>query len=112
MPRTKKKVKEPLNRNLLFSNKELAAWLNNAVIASLAPPTGKIPEKRMRHLKPYVLGIIAPLFEHVAEEAIRPEELVAVLTTAARFTHNVLILKTDAYKAVDVVPTMEDEDVS
>lgn len=70
----------------LFSQKEILAALNNAVVMSRRPARhGEIPEKRLAKLRSYVEALVAPTRLHMGEGMLRPEEVVHFLVTAALF---------------------------
>ncbi len=81
-----------------FSPKELSIALNNCTQACLRPAGCDIMSNSLRRqkLREYALALIEPLLEHVHEgtfeedgvvypSALKPQELVAVLVTAALF---------------------------
>ena len=100
-----------------FTNREVSAFLNNAVIAALNPPLrevergayagGKIDEKRLQRLRHYTLAILAPLVDHVNEGFLSDEELIAVLICGAQYLHRARILRTLTYEQVPIVPELE-----
>lgn len=46
----------------------------------------EIPEARLRKLRAYSQGLIAPLIKHTEEGLVRPEEVVIILLAGALFT--------------------------
>jgi len=103
--------------DVLYSSKEISQFLNNAMIASMSPPSGAIKEARKKRLRHYTLAILAPLIEHTAikiednngseYKLISPEELVAVLVGAAQYIHQALVLKKFEIVKLDSVPELE-----
>lgn len=76
--------------------REVGEAVNNAVVKAFAPSSiGPIPEPRLRKLRAYSQGLLAPMLKHVEEEIIRPEEVVMVLLTAALFTQLKYVMRTD-----------------
>jgi hypothetical protein len=63
--------------------------------------SSEITEKRFPKLREYTEAIIEPLFHHVDEELLMPEELVFVLSAAALIAHQRLVLKTDKLPLVE-----------
>lgn len=68
---------------LTFSHREIVVALNNAVLLAKAPEPGVIPDARLAKLRAYATAVVKPLREHLETEALRPEELVLILSTAA-----------------------------
>ena len=82
-----------------FSQNEVTAALNNAVIVSLQP--NWIPQMmteeagafmRVKHMREFVQDMLAPLLEFIDEGLIKAEEMVAILTTAAVYVHGKYVL--------------------
>jgi hypothetical protein len=79
-----------------FGAREIGDAINNVVIKSLRPASmGTIPEARLRKLRAYSQGLLAPLLKHIDEDILRPEEVVMVLATAALFTQLKYVMRTD-----------------
>jgi hypothetical protein len=83
-----------------YTPREISAALNNAVQAALKPDSGEIPEKRLRRLHEYTSALIEPIVEHMKEELLRPEEMVAILAAAALYTHTTEVLQVENEKRV------------
>jgi hypothetical protein len=92
-----------------FTQREVADATNNAVIRSLRPASlGEIPEPRLRKLRAYSQGLLAPVLKHIEAEVLRPEEAVMVLTTAALFTQLKHVMRTDKMPTAGLVNDMYD----
>lgn len=79
-----------------FTQREIGDSANNLVIRSLRPASlGEIPEERLRKLRAYSQGLIAPMINHMELGIIRPEEIVAVLATGALFIQLKHVMRTD-----------------
>lgn len=66
------------------------------MIRALRPASiGEIPEARLRKLRAYSQGLVAPLLKHIEQDIIRPEEVVVVLSTAALFVQLKNVMRTD-----------------
>ncbi len=82
------------------NQREIAAALNNAVAASLRPARlGPIPEARLKKLHLVAKALLAPALELVevdehGDQALEPEELVAVVAAAALYVHLACVMKT------------------
>lgn len=78
-----------------FTQKEIAAGINNAVAFALRPAKLKeIPEERLRKLREYAKAIIEVPLDDMREEFIRPEELVLTLLVAALFVQLTEVMHT------------------
>lgn len=84
---------KPSNKH--YSQKEIGAALNNAVLAAFgSPELAELEEPRKRQLRNYTAAIIDVIIDHRKKGYLRSnEELVAVLTSAALFTHVLLVAK-------------------
>lgn len=89
-----------------FGMREIGDAANNLVIRAQRPATlGKIPEERLRRLRAYSQGLLAPLIKHIEEEIVRPEEVVFILGAAALFTQLKYVMRTDK---IPFGPTVEE----
>lgn len=66
-----------------YTKREVAAALNNSVIACLRIYGGSLSSARLRKLREYSMAVIRPLLEHVDEELLSAEELTFVLSSSA-----------------------------
>jgi hypothetical protein len=83
----KKKEKE------YYSKHEVGNFLRNAQLAALRYDEFPVTETRVKRLRPYVEGILAPLCEHVDEKLLSPHELVSSLMAAAMYIHATYVLE-------------------
>lgn len=91
-----------INKETLYSNKEISNFLSNAVIAVKAPARGVIAGTRLRYLNYYTVALIEPLLDHVELTALSADELVAVLVIAAKYVHQIKIQGTMKFEAVKI----------
>lgn len=79
-----------------FSQREIAAVLNNAVLRSLKPTRiTELSDKRIQKLQDYAQALVEPTVQHVEEGLLCYEELVAALSAAALFVHLKHIMGSD-----------------
>ena len=79
-----------------FTQREIFEALNNTVVKTLSPASsGIIPDARLRKLRTYALAATAPMIEHTQEGLLSPEELVALLGSAALYVHMRYVMGTE-----------------
>jgi hypothetical protein len=71
----------------LFSSREVAAALNNAVVITSKPGTGEIPDTRKRKLREYAQASIEISLVHVDDGILSSEEAAYVFACAALYIH-------------------------
>jgi hypothetical protein len=92
-----------------YSQRDILAILNNAVLKTVSPTrTGPISKDRLRALRKYTEALIEPTFEHVDEQYLTPEELVAIFSIASLFTQMIKVMGT--LKGAPVVGALFDDD--
>lgn len=86
-----------MKKSQSFNPREIGLHLTNAMTFASRPTSlsSEITEKRMPRLREYMEAVAEPLFEHVDDDLLCPEELVFVFAAAAVYTHQRLVLKTD-----------------
>lgn len=69
----------------LHSAREIAIQLNNLTVLARMPATlgYAIPDGRLKKLRAYAEAIVDPLYRHLDEDLLLPEELVFVLVACA-----------------------------
>lgn len=70
------------NKDVKYSEKEIAVMLNNLVIAQRQAIEGRT-DARIARLRAYTKALIDPCFEHMAEGLLTKEEACFVITSAA-----------------------------
>lgn len=81
-------------KSKVYSNKEIGVALNNALQAAFGSVALKgLTEGRKRQLRSYTAAIVDGVLEHRKENLIGAEEIVVALTSAAMFTHVLLVAK-------------------
>lgn len=95
----------------LFTKREILTILNNAVIYSLSPSSGKIPEKRLRKLRAYAQALAALPLKHLNDKVLTPEELVAILAVSAMWVHCSKVMENSKIPAITegVLNTVNEE---
>lgn len=102
-----------VSKRVSYTQRDIADSLNNAVGRVLRPASLKMPDdERMGRLRRYAFYVLQPLLEHVSDGLLKPEELTAILTSAAFFVHLKMTMKTDKFpNAMDaatmITPTSE-----
>lgn len=79
----------------LFSRKEIAIALNNAVVSVMKPQTGEFKESHLRWMREYSQALMEIPLEHAEKGWMRYEELAAILTMAAYYIHLRYVAGTD-----------------
>jgi hypothetical protein len=82
-----------------FTQREIGAALNNAVLLALSPRKHPISPERQFRLREYSQGLIEIVLETL-EDGATPEELVAILSGCALTIHASHVMKTDKLPAL------------